>query len=186
MTSTARYDAPAPDEYSPAFAAYVGRVPPGDIVETLSRQLGDTLHTLAPVTTPHGGYRYAEGKWSIKQVVGHLADAERVFAYRLMCVARGEQQSLPGFDEDAYVAGAGFDELSMSQLTELLGRVRHATTTLLETLPTSAWTKRGTANGKAVSVRALAHVIAGHELHHRQVLRERYLPAVLAQVARAP
>jgi len=163
---------PQSDEYGSWFSRYVDRVPDGDIITMLGQQGAETEALLA--RAGDGTHRYAEGKWSVKQVVGHLTDAERVFAYRLMAIARGEQQSLPGFDENPYVDNAGFDEQSLSDLAEALAVQRRATLLLIRQLSDEAWSRRGVANGNPISVRALAWVTAGHERHHVAILRERY------------
>jgi uncharacterized damage-inducible protein DinB len=163
---------PQSDKYGSWFSRYIDKVPDGDIISTLEQQGGETEGLLA--RAGDGSHRYAEGKWSVKQVVGHITDAERVFAYRLMAIARGDQQSLPGFDENPYVENAAFDEQSLSDLAEALAVQRRATLMLVRQLNAEAWSRRGVANGNPISVRALAWVIAGHERHHVGILRERY------------
>ncbi len=165
---------PAPDEYAPFYAGYVNGVPDGDVAARLITQLGDALASLAPLSDDAALFRYAAGKWSVKDVVGHFTDAERVFSYRLLCIARGEAAPLPGFDENAYVASAGFDRLPLAQLLHAFRIARENTITLVHSLRPADWNQRGTASGKPVTVRALAWIIAGHELHHRNVLKERY------------
>ena len=120
------------------------------------------------------GRSYAQGKWTLKEVLGHLADDERIFAYRALCVARGDPRELQGFDENAYIASAGFEQRAWSDLLAENRSVREATLTLLGGLPPEAWLRRGTVNGYRASARGLAFHIAGHELHHLRVLRERY------------
>lgn len=178
MTATApdaRATRPAPDEYAPYYDAYIRKVPDGDVVHALRAQLPDTLATLRAVPESRAGHRYAEGKWSIREVVGHVCDAERVFAYRAMRFARADTTELPGFDENAFVANARFDERSLASLVDEFAAVRGATTAFFDGLFPDEWMRVGTANGKTMSVRALAWVIAGHERHHLQVLKERYL-----------
>lgn len=166
---------PGADEFAPFYAGYVARVPEGEVAAALESQLEDTLIVLRGLGEDQAGHRYAPGKWSIREVVGHLADTERIMAYRALRIARGDATPLPGFAEDDYVAHAGFDERTLQDLCEELSAVRLATLLLLRGLPAEAWTRRGTSNGHETSVRALAYVIAGHELHHREILRERYL-----------
>lgn len=172
--TTLRAMRPTPDEFPTAYAGYVAAAPDGDIIETLERELAATLQRLEGLDDAQAGYRYAPGKWSIKEVVGHLADAERVFAYRAMVFARGDAGPLPGFDENAYVPAQESDVQPFARLLTQFKTGRAATISLLATLPDAAWPRRGFANGKPVTVRALAWVIAGHEAHHRRVLDERY------------
>jgi uncharacterized damage-inducible protein DinB len=163
---------PQPDEYAGYFSRYVDRVPEGDIASILEQQGRETQELLS--RAGDGTQRYADEKWSVKQVVGHMTDAERVFAYRLLAIARGEQQSLPGFDENTYVDNGGFDDQPLSSLAEAFAVQRKATLTLLRQLNDEALARRGVANDNAISARALAYVMAGHEHHHVSILRERY------------
>jgi len=165
---------PGPDEYAPFYAGYVARVPAGGLVELLARQVVDTRRLLDGLSSTEAEYAYAPGKWTIKEVVGHVADGERVFAYRALRFARGDATELPGFDENRYVPAGRFGDRSLGDLLDELGAVRDATVRLLAGLPAEAWERRGVASGSEVSVRALACVIAGHELHHRSILEERY------------
>jgi uncharacterized damage-inducible protein DinB len=166
---------PDKSEYLPYYEKYVALVPAGDIIETLRRQSGDTLALLGSLDEARAGYAYEPGKWSIKGVVGHVIDTERIFAYRALRFARGDQTPLPGYDQDEYGRAANFDARTLADLTDEFQSVRAATVALLRGLDGEAWQRRGTANNAEVTVRALAHIIAGHELHHMQVLRERYL-----------
>ena len=166
---------PTADEYAPYYARYVSAVPEGDVLETLEHQIEETVALLAAVGESRAGHRYAEGKWSVRELVGHMADAERIFAYRALCIARGETASLPGFDEDAYVAGADFDARTLNSLLGELTTVRRSTLSLFRNLGDAALARRGTANGQSVTVRGIAWIVAGHERHHQQILRERYL-----------
>lgn len=163
---------PQPDEYATWFGRYIDKVPDGDIAATLEAQGRETQELIA--RAGDGTHRYADGKWSVRQVVGHITDGERVFAYRLLAIARGEQQSLPGFEENEYVANANFDELALAQLAEGLAIQRQATLSLVRTLSDEALARKGTANGSPITARALAWAIAGHERHHVGILRERY------------
>lgn len=126
----------------------------------------------------HALYRYAEGKWSLKDMLGHLTDAERVFSYRAMCIARGEGKPLPGFDEDAYVATARFDAQPTEALLKAFVDARRATLGLFATLPEEAWARIGNANGVQVACRCFPYFCAGHAAHHLNVIRERYLPGL--------
>lgn len=165
---------PDPDEYAPFYAGYVARVPPGGLVSLLERQVDDTRRLLEGLTDEQAEYAYAPGKWTIKEVVGHVADAERVFAYRALRFGRGDAVELPGFDETRYVRAGAFGHRSLPDLLDELAAARHATVRLLAGLPPEAWVRRGVASGHVVSVRALACIAAGHERHHRAILEERY------------
>jgi hypothetical protein len=145
------------------------------VVETLERQLGETLALLGGLSEEQAGARYEPGKWSVKELVGHVVDTERIFAYRALRFARGDRTPIPGFEQDPYVAGGNFDARTLRDLADEFACVRRATVALLRHLGEDAWRRTGTASDNEVSVRALAHIIAGHELHHLNVLRERYL-----------
>lgn len=168
------HERPGRDEYAPFYSDYVARVPAGDLVAILAAQISDTRALLEHVAPGREDERYAPGKWSIKEVVGHLADVERVLNYRALRIGRGDTTELPGFDEDAYVATADFGRRTLDDLVADLEVARQASVALFRGFGPEAWTRRGTANGQTVSVRALACIIAGHELHHRVILRERY------------
>ncbi len=166
---------PEAGEYAPYYEKYVAQVPGGDIIETLERQSADTLSLLRSLNEEQGASRYESGKWSVKEVVGHIIDCERVFAYRALRFARDDRTPLSGFDQDDFARAAGFDSRALPSLAGEYESVRAATLTLQPSLDAEAWRRRGTANDNEVTVRALAHIIAGHELHHVKILRERYL-----------
>lgn len=165
---------PDPSQYAPAHAGYVALVPEDDILSAMQQQSSAMQKFLASLDEARVAHRYAEGKWSVKEVIGHIADAERVIAYRALAIARGEQQPLPGFDENSYVENASFDDWKLGDLAEQYALVRRANIVFFQNLRPEAWDRRGTANQAPVSVRGLAYVIVGHERHHLQVLRERY------------
>lgn len=165
---------PAPDEYAPFYANYIALVPEGGVIAQLERQATEFARLLESIPEDRADHAYAPGKWTIKEVVGHLTDAERVFAYRALRFARGDATPLAPFDEDAYVPAAAFGARTLADLSQEFQAVRNATVALFRGLPTEAWTRRGIASGHEVSVRALAWIAAGHELHHRKVLIERY------------
>lgn len=166
---------PDTSEYAPFYEGYVSQVPEGDVLELLERQLGDTIHLLGQVSEARADHRYAEGKWSIKEVAGHLVDTERVFAYRLLTFARGDAGPLPGFDENTFVANGAFATRTLRDLVGEFVHVRRATLHMLRGLDDAAWAREGVANGNRITVRALPFVMAGHERHHVRLLRERYL-----------
>ncbi len=172
---TIEYDRPTADEYASFYGTYVSKVPPGDLIATLTGQIAEVINLLRPVGEAKGNYAYAPGKWTIKQVVGHLIDAERVFSYRALSFARADSNPLPSFDENAWIEPAAFNDRSLTSLIDEFVAVRSATIALLSGLPAAARTRRGVASGKEVSVRALAHIIPGHVTHHLQIIKDRYL-----------
>jgi uncharacterized damage-inducible protein DinB len=166
---------PTPDEYAAFYAGYVSQVPDGDVLETLEQGRKDARKLLGKLSEAQAAHRYAPGKWSIKGVVGHIADAERVFTYRALWFARGGTGALPGWDENAWAQESSLDAQTLKDLLQGYQAVRDATLALFRSLPAQAWTRRGTANNNPVTVRALAWITAGHERHHLKILRERYL-----------
>lgn len=166
---------PAPDEYAPNYNAYVSKVPPGDILETLATQSKVTAAELRAIDTEKSRHRYGAGKWSIREVLGHISDTERIMSYRMMRIGRGDQTPLPSFDENAYVPAAHADECDWGALIDDFESMRRATLSLAALLPADAWDRRGTASENPVSTRALAWIIAGHTEHHMAIIRERYL-----------
>jgi hypothetical protein len=165
---------PAADEFAPYYGRYIDRVPEGDILELLEAQLPEVMDVLDDVSEDRAGHRYEPGKWSIREVIGHIADTERVMAYRAMRIARMDRTPLPGFEENDYVANANFESRSLLSLVDEWATVRRATQALFEGLDPAAADARGTASENPVSVRALAYIIHGHVLHHLAILRERY------------
>lgn len=166
---------PGADEYGPFYAGYIARVPAdADILDVLARQQVSTAARFAAVPGDRAGYRYAPGKWSVRELLVHLSDAERIMAYRALRVARGDATPLPGFDEEAFAPQSGAEALSIAEIAAEWEAVRRATLALLHHLPDTAWLRRGQASGMPVSVRALAYIIAGHTAHHWDVLTERY------------
>lgn len=165
---------PASDEYAPHFERYVARVPDADILAALEGQ-GDAWGAfLAAVPAGLAEHRYAPDKWTVRQVVAHVIDTERVMAYRAMCIARGETESLPGMDEDAYTARAGVDTATLAALGDEFAHLRRSTTLLCARFAPDIWSRRGVAAGQAASVRGLAYVMVGHVRHHGAGLAERY------------
>lgn len=163
-------------EYLPYYEKYVSLVPEGDIPRVLSGQIDDTLSLLRSIPEAQGGFRYAAGKWSIKEVLGHMIDSERVFAYRALRFARNDRTPLPGYEQDDYIRNASFDDYPLGELAEEFESVRRASIFLFKHLKADAWMRKGLANDSETSVRALAYIIAGHELHHRGILQDKYLP----------
>ena len=165
---------PTETEYTSFYRGYVALVPEADIIGVLEQQVEEIRRLVASVPAERELYPYAEGKWSIRQVLGHLVDAERVFGYRAFCFSRGEPAALPSFDENQYVDAARSDSVSLQELVEELAVVRQANLVFLRRLDAREWAQVGTASGKPVSVRAIAWIMAGHPRHHLQILRERY------------
>ena len=166
---------PPTTEYAPYYHKYVELVPEGDILELLEHQLGDTVHLLSGIGEAQADHRYAPGKWSIREVVGHMIDTERVFAYRALCFARGDAGPFPGFDENAYVAGAGFARRTLRDLLGEFVHVRRGNVFMFRGLGEEALMRQGTASGVTFSVRAFPYIMAGHERHHVGILRKHYL-----------
>lgn len=165
---------PNEQEYDPYFERYVSLVPEGDFLELLGMQTQETRAFFEKLSEETANYSYAPGKWSIKEVLGHIMDTERVFAYRTLCIARGEQQPLPGFDQNTYAAGAAYDRIPLSNVVQHYTALRVSTFFLFEQIPDEAWTRTGISNQKPISLRSLAYIIAGHERHHLQVISEKY------------
>lgn len=164
---------PQAQEYPEWGLQYISQVD-GDVLEILENQatgFGKFINSL----TEKADYAYAPGKWTIKELVGHMVDTERILIYRLLCFARNEKAELPGFDEDAYVASAHFKDLSLFNLSEEFSLLRQANLFLIKSLNEAELDKIGTANGKQISVRALVYVLAGHVIHHFKIIRERYI-----------
>ena len=165
---------PSPSEYAPYFNRYVDLVAEADFVAVLAGQPAAYGTLLGALSPKQAGFRYAPGKWSIREVVGHVIDAERVFGYRALCIARGETVSLPSFDENVYAAKAGHDGCPLHELLEELALVRRGHIALFEHLDQAAWERTGTVNQNAISVRGLAYIVTGHAQHHVGILKERY------------
>ncbi len=169
---------PNADEYAPYAANYIRQVPDGDVLAILAEQLPALDSLLGGLSDEGASGRFAPGEWSVKEVVGHLIDAERIFSYRLLAVSRGEQVSLPGFEQDDYVRAASFDARSFADLREELHLLRRANLLAYRTITPEVALRRGTANGHTFSVRALVYLLAGHCNYHLVDLREQYLPAL--------
>ena len=166
---------PAPDEHAPYYAKYIDLVPEGGLGDILDQQTQETAEFLRGIRAHLHDHRYAEGKWSVKEVIGHIADAERIFSYRALRIARGDATPLPGFDENAYVPAGEFGLRDYDSLVEEWLSVRRATLSLFRSLTPEQSRRRGIASENGVSVRAAGYIIAGHVIHHTHILRERYL-----------
>jgi hypothetical protein len=170
-TSSARPDA---TEYAPFYAGYVALVPELDVVSALRDSGKEITAALVAIPESRGGFRYADGKWSIRELIGHVIDAERIFSYRALRLARRDSTPLPAFEENDYVRSAGSDARTMADLVAELRAVRESSVHLFASIPDEAWTWTGTVSGRPVTVRALAYITAGHARHHLKMLRERY------------
>ena len=169
-----RTERPTTAEVAEYYFTYIDKVPDGDVVERLEEQIVDTRALLEPVDEEHAGFRYQDGKWSVKQVVGHVADAERVFAYRALAFSRGDAQAIPGMDQELWMNRSRFDELPFTLVLADLVAIRASTVTLFRGLSEEQWRSRGTASDVEFQAGAIAWIIAGHELHHRGVLERLY------------
>jgi hypothetical protein len=165
---------PEADEIPAHYVGYIANVPEDDPVAVLATQIDVTATLLRGLSETDALKRYAPGKWSVKEIVGHLADTERIMAYRALRIARGDETPLAAFDENAYVPPAKFDARPLADLIADLRTVRTATLALFRTFDADSWRRRGTASGKPVSVRALGYMIPGHERHHVKILKDRY------------
>jgi hypothetical protein len=166
---------PQPGEYAPDYDRYISQVPDNDILATLDEQRRQTVRLLSGRTEADGDLRYAPGKWSLKEVLGHLNDTERIMSYRALRIARSDATPIEGFEQDDYVRNGPFVRRPLADLIEDYIAVRRATLSLFRNLDEAARARRGIANNNEVTVRALAYIIAGHELHHRRILEEKYL-----------
>jgi len=169
---------PQPNEYAAFYETYVSLVPGTDILGVLEAQGMLTTQLLGARSEREGNFRYAPDKWTLKEVVGHITDTERIFAYRALRISRNDKTPMEGFEQDDYVKQGGFNDRTLVDLAGEFSQVRGATLALFLGFGGDAWQRRGVANKNEVTVRALAFIIAGHELHHRRILEEKYLPAI--------
>ena len=169
---------PDPAEYASFYEKYVALIPDMDVVQVLEAQRLQTAQLLAGCSERDGNFRYAPEKWSVKEVIGHLSDTERIFTYRALRIARGDATPLSGFEQDDYVRESGAGRRELRDLAEEFAAVRGSSITLYRSLNEETWKRRGSANKNEVTVRALAFISAGHELHHRKILEDRYFAAI--------
>jgi hypothetical protein len=166
---------PQETEYAAYYGKYISLVPNGNIVDTLTTQLGDTLAAWRAVPADKAEHRYAPGKWTTKEMMAHVIDTERVMSYRALRIARGDKTPLPGFDQDVMMASTDWSTRTIADLCEEFEAVRKSSLQLFRHLNDTAWQQVGTASDNPISARALAYIIAGHELYHQEILRDRYL-----------
>jgi len=170
---------PQASEYSPSHETYIRRVPEGDIVDVLEKQIEDTLAFVRPLSERDASSRRKPAEWNFKEVIGHLSEAERILACRALRFSRADAQPLPGWDQDDYMRESNFTERTVKDLAEELEHLRRANLALFRSWTAEALARRGKADGKEVSVRALLYILAGHELHHLEQMRQR-LPELRA------
>lgn len=166
---------PQTNEYPPYYKGYVNSVPDGDLIQILDVQLKETMTLLKDLSAEMAEFRYAPDKWTIKEVMGHITDTERIMCYRLLSIGRGEREMLPGYDDDEYVRRGRFNRFSLQELLHNQSLVRQNTILLLRSMDEKDLLQRGNANGAEVTARAIAYIIAGHEIHHRRLIVDRYL-----------
>jgi len=166
---------PATDEYAPYYGLYIDQAPDGDILEILAQELETTRQTLGGLSPAQEQWRYAEDKWSLREIVGHLIDTEWTFAYRGLCFARTDPAELPGFDQDLWARASNADQRSIAELLATFASARHSSLAIFNGFDAADWQRRGTANGLEFSVRAMPYILAGHEIHHRKVIAQLYL-----------
>jgi hypothetical protein len=169
-----RIGRPAPTEHNPYYTRYINLVPEGDLMAQLERTGRETAKLLRGVSPKKSQFRYAPDKWSVREVLGHLIDAERVFTYRALTFARADATALPAFDENAWAKSSNAGDRPLGDIVNEFEAVRGATVTMFRGFTEEQFTRSGTANNSPISVRALAYIIAGHERHHVKILRERY------------
>lgn len=165
---------PEPGEYAPYYERYISLISGSDILTTLDSERRKTMLLLSGRDEEEGNFRYAPDKWTAKEVIGHVCDTERIFAYRALRIARGDRTPIEGFEQDDYVRNGPFGRVALADVIEDYIAVRRATLTLLRNLDATAWLRKGIANKNEVSVRAIAYTLAGHEVHHRRILEEKY------------
>jgi DinB superfamily len=169
---------PQEGEFAPFYANYISQVPGDDALAVLESQRLQMAQLFAARSERDGSFRYAPGKWTVKEVLGHINDAERIFTYRALRIGRGDRIPLPGFEQEDYVRNGAFADRPLADLADEFAAIRAASILLFRSLPDEAWERKGIASEKEVSVRALAFITAGHQIHHRRILEERYFPAI--------
>jgi hypothetical protein len=180
IMTTATIGRPEAGEYAPYYDRYISLIQGENILEILDEQRRQFVLMMSGRSEDDGNFRYAPGKWTVKELIGHINDTERIFTYRALRIARGDQTPIEGFEQDDYVRNADFNARSLEEMVEDYIAIRRATLSLLRNLQPEAWTRKGIANNNEVTVRAIAYTLAGHDLHHRRILEERYFEATAA------
>jgi len=175
-TASVSVPRPQPGEYNEYYERYISLITGTDVLATLEQQSRRTRDMLAGLNDEQANFAYGPGKWTIKEVLGHITDTERIFAYRALRIGRGDQTPIEGFEQDDYVRNGNFRQRRISDLLDEYAGVRTATLSLFRSFDQQAWCRRGIANKKEITVRALAYIAAGHERHHHKILEEKYLP----------
>ena len=166
---------PGQDEYAPYYGTYISKIKEATPLQALEQSLDDALLFFREFPEEKANHRYQPGKWSVKELLQHTIDTERIMAYRALCIARLDKTDLPGFDENAYVEALDMQDKALSELLEEYLTQRKATMSLFKGFDSEALLRKGIASGQPVSVRALAYIIAGHQKHHFEIVKERYL-----------
>ena len=166
---------PSAHEYPAYFDRYISLVPEGEILTTLNKQAETTIGFLSNLSEEVSAYRYEPGKWSVKEVIGHVIDTERVFNYRALCFARGDQSKLPSFDQDKFAAAANYKDRSLLDIIDEYGILRRYTISLYRTFNPEDMQKLGSASDYRLSIGSIAFILAGHEIHHVKIIKDRYL-----------
>ena len=169
---------PGAGEYAEYYAKYIAKVPGTDVLGILESERRRMSQLFAGRTERDGNFRYAPDKWTVKEVLGHISDTERIFSYRALRIGRGDQTPLASFEQDDFVKNGGFPSRTIGDLVEEFDAVRGASIALFRSFDDQAWSRRGVASQKEVTVRALGFITAGHQIHHRMVLEEQYFPAI--------
>ncbi|HET7151102.1 MAG TPA: DinB family protein [Candidatus Acidoferrum sp.] len=169
---------PEPGEYAEYYGTYISKVPGNDLMQVLESERLHMLQLFAGRTERDGNFRYAPGKWTVKEILGHINDAERIFTYRALRIGRGDATPLASFEQDNFVKNGDFGARKLADLAEEFGAVRSASVALFRSFGEDVWSKRGVASQKEVTARALGFITAGHQIHHRMILEERYFPAI--------
>lgn len=165
---------PQAHEYNPYYGKYISKVPEGDVLALLQTQIAETASLLRQMPEDRASFRYAPDKWSIKEVVGHVCDTERIMTYRALRVGRGDTKPLPGFEQDDYIKTGNFDSRTLADLVSEFELIRQTTLALFRNFDEEALLRMGTASDSPISTRALVYIVAGHERHHEQILKEKY------------
>lgn len=169
---------PEAGEFAEYYGKYIAKVPGTDVPGILESERAQMSQLFAGRGEHDGNFRYAPGKWTIKEILGHVTDAERIFTYRALRIGRGDETPLSSFEQDDYVQNGGFAGRTLADLVEEFDAVRGASISLFRSFDDAAWGRRGVASQKQVTVRALGFITAGHQIHHRMILEESYFPAI--------
>ena len=171
-------DRPTEKEYAPYYQKYISLIPNGDILQLMEKQNEQFCEFLAQFDEERANYRYAKGKWSIKEVIGHLIDVELVFMYRAWRFSRNDKASLHGFEQDEFIANSDFSKMTLSELVEQFYHMRKAAIPMFSSFSDEMWRRKGTANDSTFTVRAIAYIMVGHVIHHMRIIHQKYMKSV--------